>query len=312
MIKVDSLHLDENNEEILPVYTEAFPYVCMSREMDGCIARSIPWHWHSPFEIDYVEKGEMEYRTTSDTYLLHEGDAIFINSNVMHDIRVKEGMHGCKIYAHIFDMHFLSGLYNSIFEQKYFLPFLKCKELQMFYIHPDSRRRIAMMDHLLTAIEISEREESGYEFKIRNELSDFWCLLFAETETIRSQNSTWNDTDTKRIKEMLLYIHEHYAEKIMIKNIAAASSISERECSRCFQKCVGMSPVDYLNDYRTRMAAEHLLKTDESILDIGLNCGFSSSSYFSKIFHEMFDCTPKEYRNRKCNDLSIFRRTSHI
>ena len=39
--------------------------------------------------------------------------------------------------------HFLSGLYNSLLEQKYFLPILKCKDLQIVKIHPDTPQETA-------------------------------------------------------------------------------------------------------------------------------------------------------------------------
>jgi AraC-like DNA-binding protein len=44
------------------------------------------------------------------------------------------------------------------------------------------------------------------------------------------------------------------------------------------------------------MAASLLLGTGHSISEIAEKCGFMSDSYFSKIFREIYKCTPREYR----------------
>ena len=127
----------------------------------------------------------------------------------------------------------------------------------------------------------------------------FWCMLMKETEEIRSHNTLKNTTDIERIKRMLHYLQEHYTEKITLTDIALSANISERECTRCFQRCIDTSPINYLNTYRVRMAARMLTQTNESILTISENCGFSTSSYFGKVFHRLMGCTPTEYRKEK-------------
>lgn len=298
MIFVSGANLGDYQEEILPAASEEFPYVCLHGEMDRYIGKEIPWHWHPYFEIDYVEEGEFEFYTTEGVCSLKKGEAVFINSNILHGVRVKEGQRGCRNYALLFDMHFLSGMYNSVFEQNYMLPIVTCRELETYPIRPDCHQRIQMLDLILTVIEQSEKEGFGYEFGIRADLSRFWCMLLLETEKLRKNSSGHRETDISRIKAMMQYIQEHYGEKLSLEEIAKAASISSREGIRCFQKNIGMSPIKYLNDYRIRKAARRLLETGESIMEIGENCGFSSNSYFGKVFRETFGCTPKEYRKR--------------
>lgn len=230
---------------------------------------------------------------------MKKGDAIFINSNTLHDIRISNGARECKIYAHLFDMHFLTGMYNSIFEQNYVLPILRCRELQTYTVSPNTYRRIRMLDTILKTIGLNEKETFGYEFEIRAELCRFWCMLMEETETIRRETSEKNDHDISRIKVMMQYIHKHYSERLTLADIARTANISSRESIRCFQRSIGMAPINYLNDYRIREAAKMLLQTNDSIMDIGEKCGFSSNSYFGKVFRESLGCTPKEYRNKK-------------
>lgn len=56
-----------------------------------------------------------------------------------------------------------------------------------------------------------------------------------------------------------------------------------------------MSPIDFLNSYRLRKAAEMLQGGLLSLTEISDKTGFSSYSYFSKSFKKHFGVTPKEY-----------------
>lgn len=147
-------------------------------------------------------------------------------------------------------------------------------------------------------IDAVKKEPFGFEFEIRAELCKFWCLFLQETEKIRAKNTLRSSVDEARIKLMMQYVHEHYMEHVTLDDIAASVNISGRECTRCFRRCIDNSPVSYLNAYRVRMAARMLAETSDSILTISEKCGFSTNSYFGKVFREELGCTPMEYRKR--------------
>ncbi|MGN0184540.1 MAG: AraC family ligand binding domain-containing protein, partial [Aristaeellaceae bacterium] len=258
MIHRSEFRLGNNQVEILPMDKNAFPYICNYAEMDSYIGKNFSWHWHSALEIDYIAEGEMEFRTTDRSILARKGDAVFVNSNVMHDVRASGNMDGCITYAHIFDMHFLSGMYGSVYEQKYMLPILRSDDLPMFVIHPDGLQSLRMLENLLNMIDLARDEAFGYEFELRSELCRFWCSFFRATAHLRSAHTAKKDADVDRLKAMMDYIHAHYMDKIAVEDIAAAANISTRECSRCFQRCIRLSPVNYLISYRVRMAAQQL------------------------------------------------------
>lgn len=295
MLIVSNFQSESNQKEILPFKQEALPYACMYRNMSKYGDGNFPWHWHAAFEIDYIANGELEFRTADTNFTLKKGDAVFINSGVMHAYRAKTESE-CEIYAHLFDAHFLSGMHHNAIEEKYVLPVMNSQELQIFPIRPDSYENVCMMEKILEMIRLSHEEPFGYELEIRAQLGRFWCLFLKATEEIRARNVPKSNTDIERVKVMMHFIHEHYREKITLEDIAASANISERECTRSFQHCIDNSPVNYLNSYRVYVAAQMLLQTGDSIITISENCGFSSNSYFGKVFHESMGCTPSEYR----------------
>ena len=91
MIATPYLELKSNREEVLPGYTEEFPYVCMFRRMDECIGRKIAWHWHSALEIDYVEEGEIEYKVPEGSVTAQGGSCFYQFRHPSHRERKEQG-----------------------------------------------------------------------------------------------------------------------------------------------------------------------------------------------------------------------------
>ena len=56
----------------------------------------------------------------------------------------------------------------------------------------------------------------GYELKLRSALSDIWFQIF-ELALPLMQTKDRFDKRNKRLRLMMVYIHEHYAEKISVK-----------------------------------------------------------------------------------------------
>ena len=63
-----------------------------------------------------------------------------------------------------------------------------------------------------------------------------------------------------------------------------------------FKKHIGMTSVEYINNYRLERSAYLLSSTDKSIMEISMDVGFNSVSYFNKLFKIKYKLTPKEFR----------------
>ena len=288
MLLKSRISTGKEQQEILPMDMVSFPYVCSTTRLDCCPDNPVPWHWHNVFEIDYVAKGELSWQTPDNTYLVSAGEVNFLNSGILHTCSAI-GSTPCEYYTLLFDMHFLSGMYNSVYEEKYFLPLIHNNSLPFWHFKPDSLRHLKMTELILRAVELSRKEPYGYEFKIRSLLSDFWLMLLEDTKDIKPTAAPMNSADTERMKLMTQFIKEHCSEKL---------SLSTRECTRCFQRCINTSPNVFLTQTRVRMAADMLAETSKSIIEISEDCGFSSPSYFAKVFRDMMGCTPKDYREK--------------
>ena len=297
MLLDNCFHTDENNHDHVPYSSKGFPYACIQTDLEQHADRCIPWHWHTSMEIVNVVIGTVELRTQNQSYVLNTGDAAFVNTGVLHMYHAP-GNEPARLYANLFRMDFLSGADGSVFEDKYFLPVSRSSALQAWAVHPDTREHMDMISAVLKAVELMRDEPEGYELDIRTQLCLFWRMLFKETETLRKTAPIRNTADSERIKLMMDYVRDHYFENITVEEIAASAGVSSRECTRCFRRSIGSSPIEHLTQFRVRMAAKALRETNKTVLEISEDCGFSSPSYFAKIFRDLTGQTPKTYQKQ--------------
>ncbi|WP_319415723.1 AraC family transcriptional regulator [Marispirochaeta aestuarii] len=74
--------------------------------------------------------------------------------------------------------------------------------------------------------------------------------------------------------------------------------VSYRHLSRYFRLLTGMSPKQYYDKYRMKLAARYLELTDMDITSIALELGFSSSQHFSQTFRRISGRTPTDFRKK--------------
>jgi AraC-like DNA-binding protein/quercetin dioxygenase-like cupin family protein len=285
-----------NHEEVLPVEREKFPYVCMYAELEKEPGGFIGWHWHDAMEIDYILSGAVDIFFLDQECRLQKGDAVFVNADVIHAFRIAPGTEHCKTISHLFYGEFLSGGITTRMHEKYMMPVIGNPNLQFEKFSPEQDG--AAVRNITAATDACDREPEGYEFLLRDSLTAVWIyMLRKEDERIKNAQKK-SQTDSNRMREMLEYIHLHYSEKILVEGIASAANVSTRECTRCFLRTIGASPMQYLSQYRLEQAAHMLMHTEEKIIAIADACGFSTESYFGKCFFNQNGCSPREYRNR--------------
>lgn len=95
----------------------------------------------------------------------------------------------------------------------------------------------------------------------------------------------------RNVKRMLAFIHAHYSEPIGVDDIAQSTAISRTECFRCFRSVLNSTPTGYLTEHRLSAAAMLLVSSNRTVADIARSCGFTSSSYFGKLFRAHYGKT---------------------
>ena len=83
---------------------------------------------------------------------------------------------------------------------------------------------------------------------------------------------------------------------LSLQTLANESGYSRVHFIRMFRAATGYSPHNYLLNLRLERARELLKNPSLSLIDIALDCGFSSHSHMSRLFHRSVGVTPSAYR----------------
>lgn len=102
---------------------------------------------------------------------------------------------------------------------------------------------------------------------------------------------------SKIVLQSMEQIHNNYANKVTLTDIAYEIHVNHAYLSRKFNEEVGVSFPDYLNNYRVE-AAKRILEKDanKTIAQVADKCGFSGQHYFSALFKKRVGMTPSEYK----------------
>lgn len=99
------------------------------------------------------------------------------------------------------------------------------------------------------------------------------------------------------VKAAVDFITEKYMNKIKIDDIADFIGISRSHLTGSFKKEMGVSPQEYLINFRLEKAVSMLRSSKEQINIIAYQCGYEDSLSFSKAFKQKFGMSPKSFRN---------------
>lgn len=289
------LNLNQKLKELQPHGTLDFPCGGYSARYLESQGEGVPWHWHEELEVGYVADGTMEVKVPSQSFLLEKGDGFAINSNVLHS---GAPVGGCEVHSMVFLPSLIYGKESSVFAEKYIKPLLACHAFAGSMLSKE--KDTDALKGICQAFDGLRKAEAGFEFTVRENLSKVCFFLTRKFEAELAESGIVQNQDNERIRKMLTYIHQNYSDKIALLDIARAADIGERECLRCFQKTIQLSPIQYLLKYRIMRGAQMLLDSPRSsISEIAGACGFDSPSNFSQMFRRFYRCTPKGYRKEK-------------
>lgn len=99
-----------------------------------------------------------------------------------------------------------------------------------------------------------------------------------------------------QVGTVLDYISQNYDKKLSIADLAKAGHLSETHFRRIFEKCMNMTPVDYLNLVRVQMACEYMRNNDVSMESVAEKCGFQSVSTFNRNFRRVLGESPYQWK----------------
>ena len=125
----------------------------------------------------------------------------------------------------------------------------------------------------------------------------FKALASAAGELAAAEDETWLPKPQSPCMAVAIdRLLEQLDSDVDFSTLAEAARLSERTLARRFDAELGMSFRDFRHRARMVKAKEMLLAGGEPVTEIGLACGFESTSSFIKAFRTFAGATPRQYR----------------
>ena len=95
------------------------------------------------------------------------------------------------------------------------------------------------------------------------------------------------------------FIHDNFADPISLSDIATAAEIDSSHLTRVFRRTFHCSIGEYIRKLRLDYAADQLVKSDRTLIEISLSAGFYDQSHLSRSFKTSYGLTPGKYRSSR-------------
>jgi transcriptional regulator GlxA family with amidase domain len=102
-----------------------------------------------------------------------------------------------------------------------------------------------------------------------------------------------------KLAEALALMEANLAEPLPTEDVARLVGVSRRQLERLFKQHLDALPSRWYAELRLARARRLLQQTGQSILQIGLACGFASGSHFSNAYRGRYGHTPREERSQR-------------
>ena len=275
-----------HGDELLPI-----TQYCI-KQGDGLSA--LDCHWHSEMELFCVMQGNVKIQCGTNILEAHAGDIAFFNSGELHAAVPADSSEGLFFRAVVFSPDFLCSTTNDILRVKYISPVMN-GELQPPRL---IRQGSALHKEICSAFDaiyfLLEDRPALFEFQTKAHMLQLFASLIENSAT--AGISARQGSAAESIKRAIQYIQENYRAPLTVEKLAETAGMSEGHFCRVFKQYTLKTPVQFINGVRLTHAADELTNTNKRVLDIAMDCGFNSVSYFIEVFRESFNITPSKYR----------------
>lgn len=243
----------------------------------------------------YVLSGEGAFFVNGQNYHVSQGFSAFLppKSQYHFDFSNPDNV---KIYVLNFDLtdefshipNSLGTATESAYNEKRLLSYALPDEFSEPLIQNNS---IYIRNHISECVEMFLRKIAYYKHSASAHLK---VALF---ELLRASRS--EETDYRLIESVQEFIRNNYQNPDLTnQEIANQFNYHPYHINRLMKTHTEKTLHDYLTDYRLHMAKNFLQTTNLNVTAIAEKTGFSSYSYFIKLFRERIGISPLQYRKR--------------
>jgi AraC-like DNA-binding protein len=105
--------------------------------------------------------------------------------------------------------------------------------------------------------------------------------------------------ELKTIRSFAKKIEKHIAQDFSLEEISAETGLTQAKLQEGFKLLYNKTVTEYIRNARLEVARDLIANSELNISEVVYSIGFTSRSYFSKIFKEKFGISPSEFKSSK-------------
>lgn len=252
---------------------------------------SVSLHWHREMELIYIKKGNGQIQLETENYHGKAGEIYVVPPGTLHALK---NIKGCSMeYENIiFEMDFLGEGVADLCAGKFLVPLAAGRLLPAVGICEMDAHYEELKKCLEQMEDLCGTKERGYELGVKAAVLQMLFLLIRKYPSVGEVSSP----DRERLKNVLQEIMIRKGESVSVGEMAEFCGWSSSHFMRWFKKMTGISFTSYVNERKLAGAAEALRQTNDKIISISQESGFTNLSNFNRQFKSRYGVTPRQYR----------------
>ena len=253
----------------------------------GCLSiKSTPFHVLQGLAIIMIIEGELKFTTVGTTTMLTEGQIEIIN--VKEPVKLEAVADECRLWFLYFERIFVDSIRDDF---EYVL--YNCNEGNFFGVKASKEQIDLLKRKFLAMLTAGEEGENSITIeKMARDILEFIWPNFNVVEYMFADKTESGE----RFKDISIYMFKNIEKKFSLGNIAQNVYLSAPYLSREFSLNLKKTCSEIINYYRTINVVIQLIDTDKTLSYIAETSGFSSTTYYNKVFLKFLGCSPSKFR----------------
>lgn len=252
---------------------------------------------HEELEIKLFCDGSATLMIDSDLLMPQAGDIILVNPYELHGT-LNVGSQQGKYHLINLSLDFLTEHNPNGLDLRHLL----MGKGVCFHNHIRDNEKLRTL--LLQTVEELRNQSESYRLMVQCLMTEFFLILLRE-EVDEAKSARMPSRDIRffyQLEPALQMIRQNYAQRITLDEMAAVCGMSKCHFCRIFVRCTEQTAMQYLTEYRLKIANHLLSHTNKTLARVAVECGFSEQGYFSRCYKKFYGVPPKQHRKTTQED----------
>jgi AraC-like DNA-binding protein len=255
------------------------------------------WHYHPEYELTLIVDSHGQRLVGDGIADYGPGDLVLLGPNLPHSWRsgpersLPGEFHRAVVVQ--FREDFAGQYFFALKELEPVASLLRRSATGLAFGHTETGRRVAA-----TLVDLPSLPPAQRLLRLLSALIDLSAEDRAQALSSLQLRPVYRPADQQRIDAICLFLNEHFKDEIDFASLSHRFQMDQASLCRFFRRATGRTMTTYINELRVGAAAQLLVQTDASILDICFRVGFGNYSNFNRQFKRIKGFGPRALRRQ--------------